>query len=149
MKLTDLPEHVQHQYNLQSHAKNGYVYLKIWRYIYILPQTGKSENKYLREKLLPHGYYEMSHTPGFWKYISRPIDFCIVVDNFGVKYVGEYNAHHLINSLKEEFTISGNWKGGLYCGINLKWEYDKRTLDISMPVYIKKQFAKVQTSAPQ
>jgi hypothetical protein len=26
----------------------------------------------------------------------------------------------------------------LYCGITLKWDYVKRTLDISMPGYIKK-----------
>ena len=33
MTLTDLPEHVQQEYNLQSHAKNGYVYLEIQSYI--------------------------------------------------------------------------------------------------------------------
>ena len=27
MRLTDFPEHVQQQYNLQYHAKNGYVYI--------------------------------------------------------------------------------------------------------------------------
>ena len=60
------------------------------------------------------------------------------MDNFGVEYVDEDNAHHLINSLKEEFTISEDWKGGLYCGINLKWDHDKHILDISMPGYIQK-----------
>ena len=40
------------------------------------------------------------------------------------------------DSLKEEFIISEYRKGGLYYGINLKWDYDKRTLDISMPGYI-------------
>ena len=41
IKLTDFPEHVHQQYNLQVHAKNGYVYLKIRRSIYGLPQAGK------------------------------------------------------------------------------------------------------------
>ena len=50
MKLTDLPEHVQQQYNLQYHAKNGYVYLEIPRSIYGLPQAGKLANKYLQER---------------------------------------------------------------------------------------------------
>ena len=39
MKLTDFSEHVQQQYNLQAHAKNGYVYLEIQRSIYGLPQA--------------------------------------------------------------------------------------------------------------
>ena len=50
MKLTDSPEHVQQQYNPQSHAKNGYVYLEIWRSIYGLPQAGKLANEYLGKK---------------------------------------------------------------------------------------------------
>ena len=105
MKLTDFSKHVQQQYNLQSHAKNGYVYLEIRRYIYGLPQADKLANKYLRNKLQPHGYYEVSHTLGLWKHIYRPIDFSLVVDDFGVNHAGEDNARHLIDSLKEEFII--------------------------------------------
>ena len=58
------------------------------------------------------------------------------MDNFGVKYIGKDNAIHLIDSLKEDFTISEDFTGGLYCVINLKWDYNKRTLDISMPGFI-------------
>ena len=42
----------------------GYVYLEIRKTIYGLPQTGILANKQLREKLFPHGYYEVAHTPG-------------------------------------------------------------------------------------
>ena len=109
MKLTDFPVHVQKQYNLQDHAENGSVYLKIRRSIYGLPQAGKLANKYLWDKLQPHGYYDVSHIPGLWKQIPPSIDFSLVVDDFGVKYVGKDNARHLIDSLKEEFTISEYW----------------------------------------
>ena len=148
MKLTDFPEHVQQQYNIQSHSKNGYVYLEIWRSIYSLPQAGKLSNKYLQDKLRPHGYYDVSRTPGLWKHISRPIDLSLVVDYFGVKCVGEYNACHLINSLKEEFTIPEVWNWGLYYSINLKWDYNKRVLDISMPGYIQKQLQNYKHQHP-
>ena len=53
MKLTDFPMHVQQKYNLQAHANNGYVYLKIWRSIYSLPQVGKLALKYLQDKIGP------------------------------------------------------------------------------------------------
>ena len=106
MKLTDLTKHVQQQYNIQAYAKNVYVYLEIRRSIYVLPQEGKLGNEYLRDKLRPHGYYEVIQTPRLCKNISRPIYFSLVVYDFGLNYVGEDNARHLINNLKEEFTIS-------------------------------------------
>ena len=62
MKLTDFNKHVQQQYILQAHAKNGYFYLEIRRSIHGLSQAGKLVNTYLRDKLRPHGYYEVSHT---------------------------------------------------------------------------------------
>ena len=105
MKLKDFPIHFQQQYNIQSHANNGYVYIKIRSSIHGLPQAEKLADKYLREKLQPHGYYEGNHTPGLSKHISRPIDFYLIVDDFGMKYVGEDNARHLIDGLKEYFTI--------------------------------------------
>ena len=72
-----------------------------------------------------------------------------MVDDFGVKYTGQYNAQHLINTIKKFYTLSEDWTGGLYCGITLKWEYKHRTLDFSMPGYIKKQLAKYQKTAPK
>ena len=146
MKLIDFPAHVQQQYNLHAHAKNGYVYLKIRRSIYGFPQAEKLANKYLQDKLSSRRYYEVSHTPVLWKHAYRPIDFSFVVDNFGVQYVGEDNKHHLIDSLKEDFAISEDWTWGLYYEINLKWDCNNLTLDISMPEYIRK-IAKIQAYA--
>ena len=138
MKLSDFPEHIIEQYDLRSKAKNGFVYIEIRRSIYGLPQSGRLANDYLREKLRPAGYFEVKHTPGLWKHVSRPIQFSLVVDDFGVKYSRKEDVDHLIATLKKDFTPSEDWDGDLYCGITLKWDYVKRTLDISMPGYIKK-----------
>jgi hypothetical protein len=61
-----------------------------------------------------------------------------VVDNFGVKYVGKEHIQHLITCLKEKYKLTKDWTGNLYCRINLLWDCEARTLDISMPGYIKK-----------
>ena len=45
MKLMVFPAHVQQQYNFQVHAKNGCIYLEIWRSIYGLLQAGKLSKK--------------------------------------------------------------------------------------------------------
>ena len=39
-------------------------------------------------------------------------------------------------------------KGALYCGIKLDWDYNKRTLDISMPGYVQKILQRFQHAVP-
>ena len=100
MPLALFLEHTIQQYELGKQAKNCFVYLEIKRAIYGLPQAGALTNKQLREYLAPAGYYECAHTPGLWKHISRPVQFSLVVDDFGVKYVGKENANHLTQTLR-------------------------------------------------
>jgi hypothetical protein len=118
--------------------------MEIRRAMYGLPQAGILANKLLKKRLAKHGYYEVEHTPGLWTHISRPIQFTLVVDDFGIKYVGKEHADHLLNVLKEHYTIDINWEGKLYCGITLTWDYIKKHVDISMPGYIKKLLQRFQ-----
>ncbi len=73
------------------------------------------------------------------------------MDNISIKYVGEEHADHLIHCLKENSKLTKDWTGNLYCGstpttgnlycgITLMWDYIGRTLDISMPGYIKNNY---------
>ena len=77
--------------------------MQIEKKMYGHPQAGILAKKLLRKKLAPHGYYEMPHTPGLWKHVSRPIPFTLIVDNFGVKYVGKQYAVNLTNALKTKY----------------------------------------------
>ena len=58
------------------------------------------ENKKLRFRLEKEGYYEAITTPGLWRHKWRPIQFCLVVDDFGFEYVGKQHAEHLATILK-------------------------------------------------
>ena len=92
----------------------------------------------------------MKHTPGLWKHISRPIQFTLVVVDFGVKYTRQKDAEHLFRILEKESTaVSTDWGGELYCGITLKWNYEEIWLDISMPGYIKYYFKNTSMKHPQ
>jgi hypothetical protein len=64
------------------------------------------------------------------------------MDDFGRKYVSKEHADHLIKCIITKLELTKDWAGDLYCGIKLNWDYDKRTLDISMPGYIKKLLQK-------
>jgi len=95
------PEWTKKQYNLDTHARDGFVFLEIRCVVLRLPQAGILANKLLRKRLVPHGYYECVNTPGMWRHATRPITFSLVVDDFGIKYVGKEHADHLIKCLKE------------------------------------------------
>jgi hypothetical protein len=70
------------------------------------------------------------------------------VDDFGVKYVDREHAEHLMASIKKKYSISSDWNGTAYYGLTLDWDYKDRTVDLSMPGYIKAALHKYQHPAP-
>ena len=54
-----------------------------------------------------------------------------------MKYVGWEHAKHLKNALESVYKTTTDWEGKLYIGITLKWNYTKRTVELSIPGYIE------------
>ena len=105
--------------------------------MYSLPQAGVLAHAKLKSVLAPHRYAPTKNTPVLWTHSTRPIAFALVVDNFGVKYVREEHAKHLLNTLLEnDEGVHEDWGGTQFCGITLKWDYIRRTCQLSMPGYI-------------
>ena len=127
---------------------DGWVYAEIQKGMYGLPQAGMLANKLLKMRLVRHGYYECRHTPGLWRHQWRPITFVLVVDDFGVKFKGKQHAQHLAAALKEHYDVTMDWKGELYIGISLKWDYNQRTVQLSMPNYIQKALDRFKHPKP-
>jgi hypothetical protein len=82
-------------YDLLKHVHHRFIYLEMHCAVWGLTQAGILANKLLQKPLLSHGYYECANTPGLWKHKTRPISFRLVVEDFGVKYVGK---EHLMTS---------------------------------------------------
>ena len=102
IKLPDIPDEVIVEYNLRDKAdENGYVYVEVRKGMYGLPQAGILAQELLEERLAKHGFTQSKLIPGYWKHKTLPIDFTLVVDDFGVKYVGRENAMYLINILRQ------------------------------------------------
>lgn len=148
MPLHIFPDHVKQQYRLDEKAHKGFVYLEIRRSIWGLPQAGILSNKLLKERLAPHGYHECDHTPGLWKHETRPIAFTLIVDDFGIKYQNREDAEHLFQCLSEHYKVKADWEGKTYCGITLEWDYDNRTVTLSMPGYVEKMLKNFGWSKP-
>ena len=104
--------------------------------MYGLPQSGILIQELLEERLDKHGYKQSNYTPGLRTHEWRPIIFSLVVDNFGVKYVGWEHAEHLISVVKEHYDLTVDEKGTRYLGLTLDWDYPGRKVHLSMPDYI-------------
>ncbi len=46
---------------------------------------------------------------------------------------------HFITSIRKDYSLTKDWMGDLYCGIQLDWDYLNRMVDISMPGYTGKK----------
>ena len=143
-----IPQDIMDQYNLQELVVGGYVYVEIRKGMYGLPQAGRIANDALVPHLASHGYFQCPHTPGLFKHESRPIAFSLIMDDFGVKYVGKKHANHLISTLASKYTITKDWSGTHYCGLTLKWDYAKGTVDVSMPGYVDRALQHFQHPQP-
>ncbi len=93
------------------------------RGMYGLPQAELIANKLLESRLNKHGYWQSKLVPGLWRHDTHPIQFTLVIDDFGVKYVGKEHALHLKHVLEEHYQLTCDWDGCQYIGITLNWDY--------------------------
>ena len=143
-----IPEEIKQQYNLHKIVYDEYIYIQIEKGMYGLPQAGKIANDELQRHLLPFGYAPCPRTPGLWRHSSKPITFALVVDDFAVKYVKKEHLLHLQRALQSKYVITIDDKAKQFCGIDLHWNYRKRTVTLSMPGYIQNLLHKLQHKQP-
>jgi hypothetical protein len=104
LKLTDMPDDIIEHYKLRDVATpDGYVHCKIQKGMYGLPQAGIIAQELIAKRLKEHGYSQSETTPGLRKHEWRPITFSLVVNDFGVKYVGEEHAQHLLQTIQKYY----------------------------------------------
>ena len=150
MKLTDMPEDVIKQYNLREKATDdGWIYVAIKRGMYGLPQSGILAQELLEQRLNKHGYHQSTFTPGLWTHKWRPICFSLVVDDFGVKYVGKQHAEHLLNVIRTDYDVTTDWEGKRYLGLTFDWDYPNRQVHLSMPEYVKDALIRFKREHPR
>ncbi len=96
--------------------------------MYGLSQAGILANQLLECRPAAKGYYQCQHTPGLWRHVWRSITFCLVVDDFGIKFTDKANFEHLKSVLEEHYFVAVDYTGSLFCGIKLMWDYPRRTV---------------------
>jgi hypothetical protein len=119
IQINDIPEEIIVEYGLREKVlSDGHVHVEIQNGMYSLPQAGILAQQLLKERLNKHGYSQSKAVSGLWTHKTHPISFTLVVDDFGVKCEGKEHAMLLINILKKNYKISGEWLGTKYIGIS-------------------------------
>ena len=138
------------QYNLQEYAnEDGYIYARLEKGMYGLPQAGKVANDQLLPRLAVAGYHETGVTPGLFKHESNSIIFCLVVDDFFIQYTDLEDLHHLTNTLKKDYDLTLDMKAERFCGITMEWDYDAGHVTLSMPGYVEKALQRFTHTMPK
>jgi hypothetical protein len=139
IKISDIPEEIINKYNLRNKVtESGHVHIEANKGMYGLPQAGLIANELLKKWLNEHGYCQSKLIPGLWTHDTWPIHFTLVVDDFGVKYVGKEHALHLYKVLEAHYKLTCDWTGQRCIGITLDWDYKWRQVHLSMQGYVKK-----------
>jgi hypothetical protein len=157
MNLDDFPGEIIDEYKLQDIAtKDRTVIAECRKCVYGLPQAGILANKYLEKHLNEYGYYQSDYTNGLWCHESRPIQFALCVDDFGVKYTNDEDVEHLKAALtavnpesgKPMFDISVDMDGSRCCGLFMDWDYENHEVHVSIPGYVDNALKRFKHATP-
>src|SRR5688572_8702580 len=99
--------------------------------MYRLKEAAILAYEQLQEHLSHYGYVPMKHTPGLWQHKSRPTTFTLAVDDFGIKFFKKSDADHLLNALRNKYSITVDWTGTSYLGLTIVWNYERGHINIS------------------
>ena len=121
-----IPPDIINDYNLQSKVSNGNVYAKVTKGMYGLPQAGKLAHDDLVKHLPRGGYFPTTYTSGLFN---------------------QSDLDHFLNLLRKRYVITQD-EGTRFNGIHLKWNYQKRECELSIPEYCFKALTRFKHPLP-
>jgi hypothetical protein len=71
------------------------------------------------------------------------------VDDFGIEYCERRHADHLLAALQQDYTVTTDWAGTKFAGIDLTWNYKIRMCRLSMNGYIAVLLLKYNHTPPR
>ena len=95
----NIPEETITEYCLREFIVNGHILFRVDGTMYGHPVAGRLANQDLVDHLATGGYVQDPNISCLFSHTTSSISFTLVVDDFGVKYVGKEHADHLIACL--------------------------------------------------
>ncbi len=78
--------------------------------------------------------------PGLWRHKWQSIMLILIVDDFRIEYCEQFHAH--------QYSITTDWSGLKFAGIDLNWDYTKCICHLTMPGTIPEICIKYNHSSP-
>jgi hypothetical protein len=136
--INQIPPASQAKYVKKGLVRDNSVLAEISKGIYGLTQAGLLAQEQLFEHLVSHDFMPISpENPCLLKHKTRDILFCLVVDDFGVKYQNKDDVQLLIDILNMKYKVKTDWSGSAYVGFKIDHDQMKGIVTLSMPKYIK------------
>ena len=131
-------------HNLDPLFHNDAIYFQIRKCMYGLPQAGRQSQLRLISHLAKHGYHQCPNTPCLFRHETLDVTFCLVVDDFGIRYGSQSYADHLIATLRaNDYELTIKETGDTYLG--MKISFTPTSVSLSMPEYITKALQRFNT----
>jgi len=125
------------KYNIDHLIDNEFIIGEISKGIYRLPQFGWLAYDKLAKHLTIRGFTPTLHPSGLFKQQTTNVTFFLVVDDFGIKFIHQEDAQHLVDHLNKYYKTTVNWNRKLFCDMRLEWDYIDRTVVLDIPNYVK------------
>ena len=129
-------------------APDGFIYARVNKAWYGLKQAGRIAHDDLVAHLAKAGYKKNDIIEGYFRHEDRDIDFTLVVDDFLIKYTDDRDLEHLQETIGAHYKFKVDLTAHQYVGINLKWNYNKRTVRLSMDGYVRQALMELEHEAP-
>lgn len=92
-------------------SKDDYIYIQIQKEMPRLKQAAILAYEYLKRYLLIYRYNLIYSTIRLQYYKTKPIKFCLHVDNFRIKYYSKEDTKHLCNAIGVNYCYTADYKG--------------------------------------
>ena len=89
-------------YNIKEKLHNVYIFLRVTKVMYGLPQAGIIEHDALFQDLGPYIYHPSIKNPVIWNHDSFPINFTLVIGDLCVRYSLKEHSLHLKSTLQDK-----------------------------------------------
>jgi len=102
----------------------------------------------LEQQLNKEGYFQSQIVPALWKHKTKPIQFVLAVNDFGIKYLKKEDLDHLIQMLEKRNDVSVDLEGKEFMKIELDWDNKNRNVHLSMAPYLQKALQQFNNIVP-
>ncbi len=79
---------------------------------------------------------------------AEPIQFVLVVDNFGIKYLRQEDLDHIVWLLEKHYNVTVDLDGKKIVKIRLDWGYENKKVHVSIVSYLQKALQQFNNIIP-